>query len=634
VRTLRAIAEAIVPGEDGLPAAESQVPVAKPLARFLSRLPARTVQVVRLALRAFEWLPFPWRFSRLSVEARGEYMAKMEGSRFSLYRDLLLLAKLLAMVGWARDERVRVAVGFEARCAVAGGTPEPEPSGLGDLEPRGDGEECDVAIVGSGAGGAAAAATLTEVGLDVLVLESGPYVDRTSYPTDPLEGLPLLYRDGGMTIATGKPAIPVPVGRTVGGTTVINSGTCFRAPDEVLADWRLGQGIEWARELDPIYETAEDVLAVTPLDLETLGRNGQLCAEGARAIGASGGPIARNAGRCVQCSSCPLGCRLDAKRAAHVSYLPRAVTAGARVRAGVQVQRVLTEERRAIGLACRAGMPTTAAQETRRNGRPPAGREWRVKTKAVISAGGAFGTPELLLRSGITHRALGRHLHVHPAAWIGARYAEEVRGWEGIMQSYYVDQWQPEGILLEATFTPLSFGAQWLPGVGAAFSDRVAHFDHIASIGVHLHDRSEGRVGLSSNGSLRLSYRLLEEEARRIQFGIARAAEIHFAAGATEVYPNVGPVSVIPRGRLAEFEALALRPADLRLEAFHPMSTARMGADPETSVCDPRGAVRGVDGLYVADASLLPTSVGVNPMMTIIACAIHVAQGAGADLAG
>jgi choline dehydrogenase-like flavoprotein len=583
------------------------------------------VQVVRVALRVFEWLPFPWRFSRLTVEARSEYMAKMEGSRFALYRDLLLLAKLLAMIGWARDERVRNAIGFEYSCAVAEGAPQPPSTDLGDLEPRGEGEECDVAIVGSGAGGAAAAATLAEAGLDVLVLESGPYVNRTGYPTDPLEAMPLFYRDGGMTIATGKPAIPVPVGRTVGGTTVINSGTCFRAPREVLEEWRDREGVDWATELDPLYEAAEEVLAVTPLNLETLGRNGQLCAEGAGALGASGGPISRNAGRCVQCSSCPLGCRIDAKRAAHVSYLPRAVAAGARVRAGVRVQRVLTEGGRATGLACRAGLPTTGAQEMRRNGRPASGRDWQVRAKAVISAGGAFGTPELLLRSGIRHPALGRHLHVHPAAWIGARYEEEVRGWEGVMQSYYVDQWQPEGILLEATFTPLSFGAQWLPGVGPAFTDRVANFNHIASIGVHLHDQSEGRVGLTSNGSLRLSYHLVDEEARQIQFGIARAAEIHFAAGAIEVYPNVGPVSVIKRGELERFESLRLRPGDLRLEAFHPMSTARMGGDPDTSVVDTTGAVRGLDGLYVADASLLPTSVGVNPMMTIIAGATHVA---------
>jgi choline dehydrogenase-like flavoprotein len=607
--------------------------VAEPVARFLARLPARTAQVVRLALRVLEWLPFPWRFSRLGVEARTEYLAKMERSRFAPYRDLLLLVKLLAMIGWARDERVRHAVGYEARCAVREDAPQPQIPPLGDLRPRGDGEECDVAIIGSGAGGAAAASVLAQAGLDVLVLESGPYVDHAGYPTDPLEGLPLLYRDGGMTIASGKPAIPVPVGRAVGGTTVINSGTCFRAPDEVLAEWR-DAGIPWATELDPLYAEAEEVLAVTPVDPERMGRNGQLCMEGAAALGASAGPIARNAGACVQCSSCPLGCRIDAKRAAHVSYLPRAVAAGARVRAGVRVQRVLTEGSRVTGLACTAGLPTTAAEDASRNGRPAQGRNWTVRARTVISAGGAFGTPELLLRSGIGHPALGRHLHIHPAAWIGARYPEEVRGWDGIMQSYYVDEWAPQRILLEATFTPLSFGAQWLPGVGAEFADRVHHFDHIASIGVHLHDESEGRVGLTPSGSLRLSYRLTDEEARRIQFGIARAAEIHFAAGATEVYPNVGPVTVIPRGRLDEFEAIALRPADLRLEAFHPMSSARMGADPETSVTDADGAVRGTDGLYVADACLLPTSVGVNPMMTIIACSLRVARGLADRLGG
>jgi choline dehydrogenase-like flavoprotein len=630
---LRAIAEAVAPGYEGLPPAEREIPVVEPVTRFLATQPPQTVRALRLVLRLFEWLPFPWRFSRLGLDAREEYLAKMETSRFALYRDLLLLAKTLAMMGWARDERVRSRVGFVSRCAVREGTPPPETRPLGDLVPRGDGEQCDVAIVGSGAGGAAAATALAEAGLDVLVLESGPHVDHHSYPRDPVDALPMLYRDGGLTIALGRPAIPVPVGHVVGGTTVINSGTCFRAPEEVLTEWLEEHNVGWAHDLDEEYERAELELSVAPVDPARMGRNGQLCMEGAEAIGARGGPIRRNAGACVQCSSCPLGCSLDAKRAMHVSYLPRAVAAGARVRAGVEALRVRVEDGRAIGLVCRAGGPTTAAESAARNGRPPNSRPWEVRARAVISAGGAFGTPELLMRSGISNTHLGRHLHVHPAAWIGARYEEEVRGWEGVMQSYYVDEWESQRILLEATFTPLSFGAQWLPGVGREHARRIVDFGRMASIGVHLHDRSEGRVGVNSKGALRLSYRLRPDEAKLIQFGIARAAEIHFAAGATEVYPNVGPASVIPRGRLEEFEALDLSPADLRLEAFHPMSTARMGTDPAESVTDIDGAVRGVENLYVADASLLPTSVGVNPMMTIIACAARVARGLAERLA-
>ena len=599
--------------------------MAEPVARFLSRLPERTVRVVRLGLRAIEWAPFPWRFSRLSCDARSAYLARMESSRFFVYRDLLLLAKILCMFGWARDERVRSTVGYEARCGVADGEAPPQPGPLGELRPQGDGEECDVAIVGSGAGGAAAAATLAEAGLDVLVLESGPHFDHRSYPEDPLEAIPVLYRDGGMTVAGGRPAIPVPVGRALGGTTVINSGTCFRAPDEVLAEWQERYGVEWAPELEPTFAAAEHELAVTRLDPERMGRNGQLCMEGAEALGASGGPIARNAGACIQCSSCPVGCRLDAKRAMHVSYLPRAAAAGARIRTGVQALRLLREGERVTGIACRGGLPTTAKEEFSRNGRPVRGRPFEVRARAVLLAAGAFGTPELLLRSGIRHPHLGRHLHVHPAAWIGGRYEQEVRGWEGVMQSYYVDEWQPQRILLEATFTPLSFGAQWLPGAGREHSERIRDYDKLGSIGVHLHDHSSGHVGLHPDGSLRLSYKLRNEEVRLLQFGIARAAEVHFAAGAVEVYPNVGPVPVIKRGSLPEFESMRVRADDLRLEAFHPMSTARMGADPKQSVTAPDGSVHGTDGLYVADASLLPSSVGVNPMMTIIACATQVA---------
>jgi hypothetical protein len=598
----------MAPAVDGLPAAEREVDVSGPVAEFLTALPPRLLTRIRLGLRAFEWLPFPWRFSRLDLAAREEFMQRMEGSRFGLYHELLLMAKTFATLGYAIDPRVEARLGLETSCRLGDGS-LPEPAGsLGDTTPPAEGEECDVVIVGSGAGGAVAAATLAEAGLDVIVLEAGEAFERDSYPSDPLEAIASLYRDAGLTVAEGRPPIPVPVGRTVGGTTVVNSGTCFRAPDPVLAHWRERYGVAWAGELAPDFAEAEEFMRVTPLDPERMGRNGRLAMEGAEALGASGGPISRNAGNCVQCSSCPFGCRIDAKRGMHVSYLPRAVAAGARLRTGVEARRVVVEEGRATGVRGADGYAVRAR-------------------RATIVAGGAFGTPELLLRSGLGGRQVGRNLHIHPACWVGARYEEEVRGWEGVMQSYYVDEWERERILLEATFTPLPFGGAWLLGSGREHQQAILGFDRIGSIGVHLSDESAGRVGLAGDGSLRATYSLSDEDADRLAFGIARAAEVHFAAGASEVYPNIGRVPVLRPGGLADFEATSFKPSELRLEAFHPMGTARIAAGPGEGVCDANGAVNGVEDLYLADASLFPTSVGVNPMMTIVAFSKRIAAG-------
>ena len=241
-----------------------------------------------------------------------------------------------------------------------------------------------------------------------------------------------------------------------------------------------------------------------------------------------------------------------------------------------------------------------------------------------IVAGGALGTPELLLRSGLGGRQVGRNLHIHPACWVGARYEEEVRGWDGVMQSYYIDQWEPQRLLLEATFTPLAFGGAWLPGVGRAHQRSMLDFGHIGSIGVHLSDESSGRVDLTNSGALRARYKLTQADADRLVFGIARAAEVHFAAGAAEVYPNIARVGTLTPDKLTAFESTRFKPSELRLEAFHPMGAARI-ADESEGVCAPDGSVHGLNDLYVADASLFPTSVGVNPMMTIIAFAARIA---------
>lgn len=619
-KTLRAFAQGLIPPGGALPGAESSggVPVVDDALRLVAAGPARMSALVSLALRVLERSTFPRRFSKLSPERRARKIESLEGSGSMLMRNLVLLLKTLTCVAYTRAPEVQRAIGSAPRCELGpGAVPPPLPPHLNPatLEPPGDGtEECDVVIVGSGAGGAAAARVLAEAGLDTIVLEEGEYHDAITYSRDPIDALTTLYRDGGLTALDGRPPIPLPVGRAVGGTTVINSGTCFRAPGDVLAGWREQHGIPWAGDLDGDYESLERDLDVVPVEAGRAGNNADLCHAGAEALGVSNGPIPRNSGGVTCCGTCPTGCALDAKRAMHVSELPRAADARARIRAGVRVERVIAEKGRAAGVS----------------GRTRDGTSYEVRARAVVLAGGALGTPELLLAQALANGSghLGRHLRVQPACWVGARFpGRDVNGWDGVMQSWRVDEWLDRGLFLEATFSPVAFGAQWLRGAGPAFKEKVEHYGELAIIGVHLAERSEGRVRVDGRGRTRLTYKLTREDAATLRFGIARAAQIHFAAGAAEAYPQVGALDALRPGQEGKVERGLFSPSALRLEAFHPMGTARMGSDPKRSVVAPDGQSHDLPGLYVADASVLPTALGANPMLTIMAVSRQIARG-------
>jgi choline dehydrogenase-like flavoprotein len=572
--------------------------------------------ISRVAFVALELSPRLWLFSLMSRKARTRQIERLESSRLLSRRSIALFVKSLVCFAYTRDARVREVVGWNPRCELAPGAPHPGGERLrcADPPPHGETLRCDVVVVGSGAGGATAARVLAEAGLDVIVLEEGDHHDASDFTTDPLHALRTLYRDNGLTACEGRPPIPLPVGRCVGGTTIINSGTAVRPPSDVFLRWRDEHGIDWAPELDGEFAGVERDLAVTPVDPAHAGRNAELCRAGAEAIGASNGPLPRAAGRVACCGTCPMGCAIDAKQAMHVSELPRAVAAGARVFAGARVSEVIVRGGRAAGVAC--------------------GR-FSVEAGAVVLAGGALGTPELLLTQGLANGSgqIGRHLRIQPACWVGARHlGHEVRGWDGVMQSWGVNEWLGRGLFLEATFSPLTFGANWLPGAGAAFAERVERYGEMAIIGVHLADRSEGRVRVR-RGQLRIRYRLTRDDAAALAFGIARAAKVHFASGASEVYPQVAGLGVMRPGEDRGLEERTVRPAHLRLEAFHPMGTARMGATASASVVAPSGEAHDVPNLFVADASVLPTSLGANPMLTIMAVARRTARGLAERLA-
>jgi choline dehydrogenase-like flavoprotein len=471
--------------------------------------------------------------------------------------------------------------------------------------------EADVCVIGAGAGGAVAAAELAEGGADVVLLEQGPAHDADHFSARPLEMLARLYRDGGQTTTFGVPPILLPLGRGLGGTTLVNSGTCFRTPALVLDRWRTEHGVDFDDELDACFERVEDAISVAEVAPKLAGANAAVARRGAERLGWSHGYLRRNARGCVGSGVCAFGCPTSAKQHTGITYLPRARAAGARVLTGADAQRILVQDRRARGVRVRVG-----------------GRDVEVRASQVVLAAGTIHTPPLLARSGLGGDcgALGRNLVLHPATAAFALMDETVDMARGVPQSFYVDEFASQGIMFESVAGPPSYVSLSLPLTGARHAAAMARYRQLAQFGLMVSDGPGGHVGVGAVSGGRVGaavgvggpfihYDLAEPDVAKFRIGLARLRELFEAAGAREVYLPLAPGVTPERARAR----------DLKLMAFHPLGTARADADPARGVLDPDLGVHGVDGVYVADGSVMPSSLGVNPQLTIMALATRLA---------
>jgi hypothetical protein len=538
--------------------------------------------------------------------------------------DAFGLLEVLPLLAYGAAPEVRAALGAQPGPLIPLASPLAPTARLPvlappDLRPGLD-EVFDVVVVGSGAGGAPAARTLARAGWSVAVVEEGDALTREDFVGPEVDRMQLLYRDGGATATLGWPPVVVPIGRAVGGTTVGNSGTCFRTPDGVVGSWagRFGADLT-PDDLGPHYEEVESTLGVAPVPWETMGANGLLVHRGAEALGIPGRPLDRNGEGCHGSGVCVAGCPMDGKRGVHLNYLPQAVDAGAVILARCRVQRVLLRGGRAVGVR-----GTLLGPEGR-----PAGPFTLRARRGVVVAAGAPLSPALLAASGIRAPGLGRNLRIHPATAVAGVFDEEVRGWRGVMQSYLVDAMADRGVMLEATFPPPALGFAEL-ALGLSGPERKAVLERMANLavlGLLVSDTSSGRVWSRGPGRTPvMTYALNRYDTRRALDGMALAARVLFAAGAREVHPMLWGAGPLRDERAARACLGGRWPASaLRLTAYHPMGTARIGAD-AGGVVDGAGRVRGAERLVVADAGVFPTSLGVNPQVTIMAFASRAAE--------
>ena len=483
-----------------------------------------------------------------------------------------------------------------------------------------------VVVVGSGAGGAAAAEQIARAGLDVLVLEMGETLAPGGFNQREEDMIPRLFQDSGAR-TTVDGAITVLQGKGVGGSTLHNLNLCKRVPDALLDRWAQEQGLpDLPGQLGEAYDAMEEVLAVAPVPPALINTNNHLFREGCEALGWENGPLLHNRVGCIGSGFCELGCAYDAKMNAARVLLPAAESAGARILTGVRVERIRH----------RLGKVTGVAGHTR------AGEAFSVHAKAVVLAASATGSPALVLASGLgdAYRQAGAGLHLHPGGSVAALFPQEVRGWEGVPQSWecteFLDPLDPgrRTWLLPVFAHPVATAAM-LPGFGLEHRARMSGYGRMAACSAMLHDHGSGRVGATRDGRPRIQYTLDPEDARALAQGLAACARILLAAGAEEVFLPFADAPVLRDPGSAETaSSRQLRRMDPPLAAVHPMGGLRMGSDPRRSAVDERGRYHGARGLWVADGSLVPSSTGGPPQLTIYALGRIVGRRCAEELGG
>ena len=488
-----------------------------------------------------------------------------------------------------------------------------------DLEGE-DELEAEVLVIGTGAGGAVVARELAARGHAVLMLEAGSHYDRVDFTSRPRTELNReLYWEGGTLTTVGNTAIGLMVGRSVGGTTTVNSGTCFRTPGKVLRYWREHHGLHDFTEerMEPLFERVERAIGVETASWEHLGAVAEIIRDGCDALGYRHHPLDRNATDCDGQGVCCFGCPTDAKRSMNVSYVPKALESGAMCISKCQAERVLVENGRAIG---------ADATLTLRDGRQ---RSIRIRAPHVVVSCGAVYSPLLLARSGIGNRwgQLGRHLSIHPAVGCSALFDRPVRGWDAIPQGYCIDEFEADRIRYEGGSLPMEFASLLVPIVGQPFMEAMAAFNNVAIFGFMISDTSRGRVRRGPGGRPWVSYFMNRRDVSRAQRGAAILGEVFFAAGAKRYYtPIAGHEIIESRGELDRLRTASIRASDVEMTAYHPLGTCRIGVDPRSSVTDQNHESYEARGLYVVDGASVPSALGVNPQITIMAMAMRFAR--------
>ena len=486
-------------------------------------------------------------------------------------------------------------------------------------------ESADVCIIGSGCGGGPTAKILAQAGKKVILVEEGGYYTSKDFDSTEATAYQNLYqRRAGQ--GTDDLSVTILQGRSVGGSSTVNWTTTLRTPDFVLDAWKKRgiQGLSM-KDLDPYFARIERYLNVHTEPEEFHNPNNRIILDGGRALGYHVQSNGRNTKDCVRSGACGLGCPFDAKMSVDITYIPDAEKAGATVFSDCRAERISLHG----SLKRVSGIVLDRASGKART-------DFVIEAPVVVVSGSAINSPVLLLKSELANSSgeVGRNLTLHPTSAVVGIFDRMIYPGGGIPQSAMCDEFinknnDEGGFWIEAVPVYPVLAALALPGFGKAHRETMAQYPHLgASIALVKERDSEGRVTVNDNGRPSVYYDLGDSDRQYLKQALRVAAEIHFAAGARQVM-TLHALRTEMRNSTQISEALEnadWSTNEFSLYSAHPLGSCRIGEDPAASVVDSHCQTHDVKGLFVIDGSVMPTSLGVNPQLTILAIAEKSAE--------